>query len=166
MTPILPKVKFNPHPNWVGVILIKNKKIYKMNFTDLQSIITDIGGGIISSGFYDSFKRILSKGTTPKSEFESNIKDILQLHNVKVEGTALITLLSKKGYLHIDGSSIKSKSSIIIGSSDQGHFLFGNNSTSETDRTKIEAGKGAYILGTGNSNIQQDENGNITFRVG
>jgi hypothetical protein len=150
----------------VGVILIKNKKIYKMNFTDLQSIITDIGGGIISSGFYDSFKRILSKGTTPKSEFESNIKDILQLHNVKVEGTALITLLSKKGYLHIDGSSIKSKSSIIIGSSDQGHFLFGNNSTSETDRTKIEAGKGAYILGTGNSNIQQDENGNITFRVG
>lgn len=148
-----------------GVILIKNKNIYKMNITDLQSIITDIGGGIISSGFYDAFKRILSKGTTPKSEFETNIKDILQLHNVKVEGPALITLLSKKGYLHIDGSSIKSKSSIIISSSDQGHFLFGNNSTSETDRTKIEAGKGAYILGTGNSNIQQDENGNITFRV-
>ncbi len=137
-----------------------------MNITDLQSILTDIGGGIISNAFYDTFKSILSKGTTPKSEFESNIKDLLQLHNVKVEGTALITLLSKKGYLHIDGSSIISKSRITIGSLDNGQFLFGNNSTSETDKSKIEAGVGAFIKGTGKSNIKQDENGNITFSVG
>jgi hypothetical protein len=126
-----------------------------MNITDLQSIITNIGGGVISNGFYDVLKNILSKGTSPNGELERNIKDILQLHNVKVECTALITLLSKKGYLHIDGSSIKSKSSIIIGALNNGQFFFGNNSTSETDKTKIEAGEGAFIIGTGNSIIQQ-----------
>jgi hypothetical protein len=50
-----------------------------------------------------------------------------------------------------------------MGSSSTGELTFGNNSTSETDKTKIEAGIGTFIKMYGNAKIEQGKDGSIKF---
>ena len=136
-----------------------------MSITDLQEIITSIGGNIISNAFYDGFKSIFTENSIPKKYLEDELNNLLHLHNVNVQGNLLITILAKNGYIKIEGSYIYSNTNIIMGSQGDGQFSFGNNSTSETKNTKIEAGYGAFIKGSGNAQIRQNEDGSISFHV-
>ncbi|MEK6712253.1 MAG: hypothetical protein AABZ64_16920, partial [Nitrospinota bacterium] len=54
---------------------------------------------------------------------------------------------------------------ITIGAGQGGQFLFGDNSTSQTAKTRIDAGAGAQIVGS-NAAIVQSPDGSIRFYVG
>lgn len=48
-----------------------------------------------------------------------------------------------------------------MGSSNEGEFIFGNNSKSETSKTTIDAGSNAFIKMSGNAKIEQHSDGSI-----
>lgn len=131
-----------------------------MNFIDFQNLMSDVPSGMITSALYDSIKYLIKSSKT-KDELVKSIENTLHLHNVSVNANSMITLLASKGFIIIEGSQIKSNLNITMGSSNEGEFIFGNNSKSETSKTTIDAGSNAFIKMSGNAKIEQHSDGSI-----
>ena len=124
--------------------------------------MANFGNGIITNALYDTIKSIIMSSNT-KEELAKKIDSALHLHNVNVNAESIITLLASNGFITIEGSHIKSNSSITMGSFNSGELLFGNNSKSETNKTSIDAGFNSFIKMSGNAKIVQHEDGSIRF---
>ncbi len=133
-----------------------------MTFIEFQSLMANFGNGIITNALYDTIKSIIMSSNT-KEELAKKIDSALHLHNVNVNAESIITLLASNGFITIEGSHIKSNSSITMGSFNSGELLFGNNSKSETNKTSIDAGFNSFIKMSGNAKIVQHEDGSIRF---
>ncbi len=133
-----------------------------MTFIEFQSLMANFGNGIITNALYDTIKSIIISSNT-KEELAKKIDSALHLHNVNVNAESIITLLASNGFITIEGSHIKSNSSITMGSFNSGELLFGNNSKSETNKTSIDAGFNSFIKMSGNAKIVQHEDGSIRF---
>ncbi len=75
----------------------------------------------------------------------------------------IIEFLANNGDITISGSRIYASSSISMASSKNTKFVFGIYSSSSTNKSSINAGSGAQIMGSGGAKIEQDEDGNIKF---
>lgn len=96
-----------------------------------------------------------------KEELVQKLDHTLHLYGVNASAESIVSIIASKGFILIEGYHIKSNTSITMGSSSTGELTFGNNSTSETDKTKIEAGTGTFINMYGNAKIEQSEDGSI-----
>lgn len=133
-----------------------------MTFLDFQNIITNVGGGVISNAVYDAAKYLILNSKT-KEELIQKLDNTLHLYGVNASAESIVSIIASKGFILIEGSHIKSNTSITMGSSSTGELTFGNNSISETDKTKIEAGIGTFINMYGNAKIEQGVDGSIKF---
>jgi hypothetical protein len=133
-----------------------------MTFLDFQNIITNVGGGVITNAIYDAAKYLILNSKT-KEELIQKLDNTLHLFGVNASAESIVSIIASKGFILIEGSHIKSNTSITMGSSSTGELTFGNNSTSETDKTKIEAGIGTFIKMYGNAKIEQGKDGSIKF---
>jgi hypothetical protein len=133
-----------------------------MTFLDFQNIITNVGGGVITNAIYDAAKYLIFISKT-KEELIQKLDNTLHLYGVNASAESIVSIIASKGFILIEGSHIKSNTSITMGSSSTGELTFGNNSTSETDKTKIEAGIGTFIKMYGNAKIEQGKDDSIKF---
>ncbi len=133
-----------------------------MTLIDFQSLMGNLGNGIITNALYDTIKNLIIS-TNTKEELAKKIDNILHLHNINVNAESIITLLASNGFIKIEGSNIKSNLSITMGSSNNGELIFGNNSKSETNKTSIDTGFNSFIKMSGKAKIVQHEDGSIRF---
>ena len=71
--------------------------------------------------------------------------------------------MAKNGDIIIQGTNIYAPQAVNMASSRGTQLIFGNNSVSSTDKTKIETGEGAHVVATGGAGIRQNEDGSISF---
>jgi hypothetical protein len=135
-----------------------------MTLFEFQNIVSSLGGGIISNALYDTIKRIIFNSSS-KEELIKKLKSSLHLNGVKINAASFVTIIANKGFIKIEGSKITSNSSITLGSALGGEFIIGNNSTSQTDKSSIVMNGQSFIHMTGNSKIEQTEDGSINFHT-
>lgn len=133
---------------------------------DLAQILRDLGINLSANVIFEFIRSYFqTRQTSTVVEFESSLDSFLQMHGVKIQASTVIGAFAARGLLSIQGSSIYAADRIAIGAGQGAHFLFGDNSTSETAKTKIDAGAGAQIVGS-NAAIVQGPDGSIRFYVG
>lgn|SRR3990167_3956518 len=132
----------------------------------LEQFLLQIGINLSSSFIYDVVKSYFTKEKNPTIEgLKTQLSSRLNIENANIKADNIIQFLADHGDINISGSQIYASKSIMMASSQDTKFTFGNNSTSKTDKTSIEAGHGAQIQGQGGARIIQDEDGTIKFQV-
>lgn len=130
----------------------------------LEQLLLQLGINLSSSFVYDVVKSYFTKETNPTLEgLKSELSSRLNIANTSIKSDNIIQFLANNGDITISGSRIYASNSVIMASSRNTKFTFGNNSTSKTNKSSIEAGHGAQIQGQGGARIEQDEDGNIKF---
>lgn len=130
----------------------------------LYEVLLSLGVNIASSAIYDFLKEKFSiNANLSKNELKQDLTSILSIQNSDIIADKIIDFLAKNGDIRIEGSTIYANNSISMFSSNNTNFSFGNNSSSQTKNTRIDAGKGAYIVGQGGAGIKQNEDGSISF---
>jgi hypothetical protein len=128
------------------------------------SILTGLGLGVASNGVYDFIKKNLGGGKDP-TDFEHKLDAYLNVQGQTVKASTIIDALAKEGKLVFNNSKLYAPEEIRMGAAAGASFVFGNESTSTTDRSGIVAGKGAWITGS-DAAIVQSPDGSISFLTG
>jgi hypothetical protein len=92
----------------------------------------------------------------------SEINSSLNIGDTNISGQ-IINFLAQNGDIKIEGSNVYGENGVTMASSSGTKLSFGNNSTSKTKNTSIEAGRGATVEMQGGANIKQNEDGSISF---
>lgn len=130
----------------------------------LDHLLIDLGVNISANVIYDVVKSYFAKESSPTREgLKSTISASLDIKNASIKAENIINFLAENGDIVISGSQIYASKSIMMASSKDTRFVFGNNSESKTDKSSIVAGHGAQIIGRRGAKIIQDEEGNISF---
>lgn len=125
--------------------------------------LASIGISVASSAIYDGLKKIIKKDNPSIVDFKEELISLLNIDGAEVYAEKLIEILAQKGDITITGTHIFANDSITMSSSPGRRVEFGNNSISETKKTRIVAGDGAKIILNGDTEIKQDDDGSITF---
>lgn len=130
----------------------------------MDQLLLQLGIGLTSNAIYDFLKSFFTNNPeVNRSQLENSLASFLNIQNANIAADKIITFLAKYGDIRIEGTSIYANDSILMFSTKNTKFTFGNNSSSTTKNTKIEAGNGAFIQGQGGAGIKQNEDGSISF---
>ena len=134
----------------------------------VASMLSQLGVSIASQAIYDFAKsRIRGAQQSASSLAEGLAQEFpsLTVDGADVVAHTVIDFFAERGFIQIRGSSIYARKSVWMRSAAGTKLTFGDGSTSSTDRTRIDAGKGAQIIATGGAEIRQNEDGSISFRT-
>lgn len=130
----------------------------------MEQLLLSLGLNIASNAIYDFLKTTFSENKTlNENELKNKLSSHLNIQNSSIVADKIIEFLAKNGDIRIEGTNIYANDSISILSSKDTKFIFGNNSSSATKNTRIDAGHGAFIQGQGGAGIKQTEDGSISF---
>lgn len=130
----------------------------------MEQLLLQLGLGITSNAIYEFLKNFFIKNPqADRSQLENALTSFLNIQNANIIADKIINFLAKNGDIRIEGTRIFANDSISMFSTKNTKFTFGNNSSSTTKNTKIEAGGGAFIQGQGGAGIKQNEDGSISF---
>jgi hypothetical protein len=133
---------------------------------DILSILNGLGLGVCSNAIYDFIKSdFANHRSQAKADFEHRLDAFLRINGQKIQANTIIQALANEGKLVISQSQLYAPEQIVMGAAHGASFAFGDNSTSTTNNTGIQAGAGAWITGS-NAAIVQGTDGSISFYVG
>jgi hypothetical protein len=130
----------------------------------LLSLLGQLGLGMATNAIYDLLKLLPDK-PVEQALLAAEVQNRINLHGVTMRADTVISALTQKGYLLIQGSHLYAQTSLIFGSQ-VGGAIAGNNSTLHTAKTSIVAGTGAFIETQGNAQVRQNPDGSISFHTG
>jgi hypothetical protein len=132
----------------------------------VAAILSEAGIGISSNAAYDFLKRRFARRKTIHAdELQDAIDAFLVVHGIHATASTIMELLAGRGLLQVTESRLYAPVALSISSAGGGTFVVGDNSRTSTDRTAVQAGHGAYVVGR-NAEIRQGADGSISFRVG
>lgn len=126
---------------------------------DLSQFLLQLGLGISANAIYDFIK---SRSFSSLENATSELNSSLNIGDTNISGK-IINFLAQNGNIKIEKSNIYGENGVTMASSSGTKLSFGNNSTSKTKNTSIEAGEGATIEMQGEAHIKQNEDGSISF---
>jgi hypothetical protein len=130
---------------------------------DLSQLLINLGLNVASNAIYDIVRFALRR--SPEVTHDSLQKELaafLRVDGADIKAETIITFLAQRGDIVITGSRIYATEKIEMGSAPGTKFVFGNNSSSSTSKSSIQAGHGAFIQGQGGAKIVQNSDG-ISF---
>ncbi len=132
----------------------------------LVNVVAQLGLGVASNAVYDAIKRLLLGGKQSADTVAEGLRSefpALSIHGAKVLASTAIDVLAQRGDISITGSQLVARDTIWMRSAPGTKFEFGDGSASRTDKTSIDAGPGAKIIGQGGAGVRQNEDGSISF---
>jgi hypothetical protein len=132
----------------------------------MDQLLLQLGLGVASNAIYDFLKSYF-QNTAPftKETLKVDLASFLHVQGADIKAEKIIEFLAQNGDIKIEGSTIFAANSITMFSQKGTNLVFGNESTSSTEKTKIDTGKGAFIQAQGGAGIKQNEDGSISFYV-
>ena len=115
---------------------------------------------------YDVISARLKRSPASNSDIAAELQSSfphLALKDITAVAEKAIELLARSGDIEVRGSTLYARDSVRMSSPPGTKFTFRDNSQSVTDRSKIVAGEGAEIQGSGGAEIRQDQDGSISF---
>ena len=130
------------------------------------AVLQSFGISLSAGAFIEYLKATFANGNKQDlKEFTNSLKSFLELKGMNVEASTIIEAFAHEGLLNIEGTKLYAPDSISMGTFGEAIFIFGNNSVSETSKSKIEANGPASMTGK-NSGVVQNPDGSISFHVG
>lgn len=130
----------------------------------LEQLLLELGLGITSNFIYGVIKNYIANKSNPTIEgLKETLISYIKIDSANVKADKIIQFLAENGDIIISDTHIYASKSIIMESNQNTKFDFGNNSSSKTNKSSIEAGNNCHIIGTGGARIEQDKEGNIKF---
>ncbi len=137
-----------------------------INPMELSELILNLGLNVSSNAIYDLIRSAIRRNPDAgRDSLRQELAGILCVEGADVKADTIITFLAQRGDIRITGSRIYATDKIEMASSEGTKFTFGNNSSSSTKNTSIQAGQGAFIQGQGGAKIVQNADGSISFIV-
>lgn len=131
----------------------------------ITTYLTSVGIHVASSAIYDGMKKIFSTSNPTREELKQAISASLNIVNADIHAEQIINILAENGSITITGTHIFANKSIDMFSSKNTELSLGNNSTSETDKTKIEIKGNGRMVARGGAGWRQNDDGSISFYV-
>ena len=128
------------------------------------NLLSQLGLGLATNAIYELLKSLATKPLEQKALLDQ-IQNRIDLNGVTMRAETVISALTQKGFLSIQGSHLYAHNGLVFGSQG-GAAIAGNNSTLQTAKTSIIAGQGAAIQTQGNAQIRQNPDGSISFHTG
>jgi hypothetical protein len=136
-----------------------------MHLMDISQLAIDLGLNIGANALWSIIKNYVTTTKNPTLDgLKEKLVSELKIKNADIKAEKIIGFLAQNGNITIKGTHIYAGKQITIASSEGKSFDFGNNSTSETENTKIEAKGNSKIVGHGRAKIVQKD-GSISFYV-
>ena len=134
----------------------------------ITALLAQIGVSIGAQAIYDLAKSRIRSGDSTKAKLVQAFLEKypqLEIHGAEVVADKVIGIFAKKGHVIISGTTISASKSIWMKSAPGTKFVFGEGSVSRTKKSEIRVGKRAFMEGQGGAVVEQDEEGNIIFKV-
>lgn len=128
----------------------------------MHDFLQSLGLSLTSSLVYDLLKSALHIPVT-REQLVERIASQLNITNASIVADRIIDFAAQNGDIIISQTSIYATDSITMRSASGTKFSFGDNSSSKTSTSEINAGFGARIEGTGGAKIVQNSDGSISF---
>ena len=129
----------------------------------IEQLLLQLGLNISANAIYDFFRVSFSKSKDINvGELKKELVSFLNIKNADIIAERIINFLAVNGDIEIKGSRVFAKNSILYSSGRNTKFSL-EESRSETEKTRIDVGKGAKIEGQGGAAIKQNEDGSIGF---
>jgi hypothetical protein len=130
----------------------------------MEQLLIQLGINLSSSAIYELITNYFRSNPNPSiNSLENFLASKLLIENASIKALTIINFMAKSGDLIIRGTNIYAPKEINMFSSKNTKLVFGNNSVSATDKSKIEASYGAQIISSGGAGIKQNEDGSISF---
>ena len=137
-----------------------------MDVTPFLGVLQSFGISISASAFLEFLKAYnQSRKTDDINEFKDHLQSFINMTGVSVKAETVINAFAHQGLISIQQSQLFANNQITIGAGQNAQFIFGNNSTSTTNRTQIVAQGNAQVVGK-NAAMVQNPDGSISFCVG
>lgn len=135
-------------------------------FSTIASGLGNLGLGIASNAAYDFLKtKFAGRSQVTAGELQSALGEFLIVHKVNASAATVMNLLASSGYLQVTQSRLHANDALAFGANAGAKFVVGDGTRTSTDKTAIDAGRGAYITGSGAA-VVQNADGSISFHVG
>jgi hypothetical protein len=130
----------------------------------IEELLISLGINVSSNFVYDFIGKYFVNCKNPAIiGLQNELASRLNIENANIKAEKIIQFLAQKGDITIIGSNIYASESITMHSVAGSKFVLGQNSSSKTDRSSIDVGNGAKIMGRNGAKIEQDKEGNIKF---
>lgn len=129
----------------------------------MDQLLLQLGINLTSSFIYDVVKKYLQTPNPTIDGLKNKITSCLIINGAEIKASTIVDFMAKNGDIMITGAKIYAPNSINMQSGVKNSLIFGNNSESMTDKTKIQTGNDAQIKVSGGGGISQNEDGSISF---
>jgi hypothetical protein len=130
---------------------------------EIQSFLTQLGIGVLSSAIYGKIQNYLSSTSDPSlADLKSILASTIQVENADIKAEKIVEFLANNGDIKIRGTNVYSSDSITMTSSENSHFQIGNGSSLKTDGSAISFKGGGRMVGQGGAKVIL-KNGKTTF---
>lgn len=131
---------------------------------DFSQLLLGLGINLTSDAIVEFIKNLLeSNPGINQSALKQKLSTFINIQETDIKAESIINFLANSGVITIEGSRVYSGQAITMYAGKEAQVSFGNDSVSETPKTRIEAGSGARIDMQGGSGIRQNEDGSISF---
>lgn len=132
-------------------------------------MLHELGVHVAGAALFEKLKsKFASKSATREAVVDAvrEVAPQLTLDGLRVAADKAIEILAREGHIEICGTTLYAKDSLFMGSAAGATFKMGNDSTSQTSTTKIEARGIASMEGRGATAVRQNPDGTITLHTG
>ena len=134
----------------------------------VAQLLLQQGVSLASQTIYDFVKKRLKSKTQTVAEIGEALEaefPSLSLDGAKVIAQTVVDFFAEMGFIAIRGSHIYAGDAVWMRSAPGTKLTFGDDSVSETDKTRIEAKGNARIEMSGGAQVRQNPDGSISFLV-
>ena len=132
----------------------------------VAQLLLQQGLSLASQTIYDFVKKRLKSNTQTVAEIGEALEaefPLLSLDGAKVIAQTVVDFFAEMGFITIRGSHIYAGDAVWMRSAPGTKLTFGDDSVSETDKTRIEAKGNARIEMSGGAQVRQNPDGSISF---
>lgn len=132
---------------------------------DITTLLLNLGLNISSGVLSNIISSYFSHTDSPtRNGLKKLLVNELHIEGADIKSEKIIDFLAENGLIEIKDTHIFASRKIEFASTTGSSFIFGEDSVSETNGTKMETKGNARIVGKGNVKIvQDDEDGSIRF---
>src|SRR5437867_9499777 len=114
----------------------------------LSAYLLSLGVNVAGNAVYDYLKSlVIAKPSISTVEVQDKLASFLSVDGANMKAEQIIAFLANRGDIVIRGSNMYSMKSITMASSAGTSFNFADGSRGATDKSSIDAGRGATVMG-------------------
>ncbi|MDH3657043.1 MAG: hypothetical protein OEM77_02795 [Nitrosopumilus sp.] len=134
-----------------------------MTSDPITDFLIQIGINTTSGVIHDILNRFRFRNNPTTDDLREDIISSLNLQGMEIKADKIIEFLAQNGNITITGTDLSANESINMFSAKNTSLSFGDDSTSKTETTAVNAKGDSQIVAKGGAGWKQNKDGSISF---